>query len=118
MPTVITAQSGAQFKQATKISVASCGIRIVRRRVRGHTLLITVQTPGAGRVTVTGRNLKTAKRNVRKATTTTLRLRLGRAAVSRLRQHRRLKIKVRAQFVPRARGESRSSASTTVTVKR
>jgi hypothetical protein len=118
MPTVITAQSGAQFKQSTKIAVAGCGIRIVRRKLVGHTLRITVQTPAAGRITVTGRNLKTAKRSVRKATTTTLRVRLGRAAVGALKAHRHLKIKVRVKFAPRQKGEARSTASTTVSVKR
>jgi hypothetical protein len=118
MPTVITAQSGAQFKQRTKIAVAGCGIRIVRKKIRGHTLLLTVQTPAAGRITVTGRNLKTAKRSVHKATTTTLRVRLGRAAVSKLTAHRRLKIKVRVKFAPRQKGEARSTASTMVSVKR
>lgn len=118
MPTVITAQSGAVFKQNTKIAVAGCGIRIVRKKVRGHTLLLTVQTPAAGRVTVSGRNLKSVKRSVRKATTTTLRVRLGRAGLSALKKHRRLKVKVRALFVPRRKGESRSSASTSVTIKR
>ncbi|HEY4427689.1 MAG TPA: hypothetical protein VGN08_05755 [Solirubrobacteraceae bacterium] len=117
MPTVITAQSGAQFKQATKMSVAGCGIRILRRKVVGHTLLITVRTPGAGRITVSGRKLKTARRTVRKAATTTLRVRLGSGAVRALRSHHRVKIKVRAQFVPRSRSESRSSASSTVTVR-
>jgi len=86
MPTVITAQSGAVFKQKTKIAVAGCGVRIVRKRVRGHTLLITIQTPGAGRVTVTGRNLKTVKRSVRKAARTTLRVRIARAGVSALKR--------------------------------
>ncbi|MCW2970308.1 MAG: hypothetical protein JWO23_1435, partial [Solirubrobacterales bacterium] len=40
------------------------------------------------------------------------------AAVSALKAHRRLKIKVRVKFAPRQKGEARSTASTTVSVKR
>jgi hypothetical protein len=118
MPTVITAQNGAQIKQNTRIDVAGCGIRIIRRKMVGHTLLLTVQTPAAGRVIVTGKYLKTASRTVHKATTTTLRIRLGRAGSSALRSHRRLKIRVAVHFLPRQKGEPRSTASTTVTARR
>jgi hypothetical protein len=118
MPTVITAQNGAQIKQNTRIDVAGCGIRIIRRKMVGHTLLLTVQTPAAGRVIVTAKYLKTASRTVRKATTTTLRIRLGRAGASALRRHRRLKIRVAVRFLPRQKGEPRSAASTTVTARR
>jgi hypothetical protein len=118
MPTVITAQNGAQVKQNTRIDVAGCGVRIIRRKMVGHTLLLTVQTPSAGRVIVTGKYLKTASRTVRKTTTTTLRIRLGRAGISALRHHRRLKIRVAVRFLPRAKGEPRSTASTTVTARR
>jgi hypothetical protein len=38
MPTTITAQNGAQIRQNTKISVAGCGIRILRRKIVGHTV--------------------------------------------------------------------------------
>ena len=118
MPTVITAQSGAQVKQNTRIAVAGCGIRIVRRRVLGHTLLLTVQTPGTGRVIVKGRNLRSASRTVRKASIITLRIHLDRRGSSALRVHRRLKIKVIARFIPRQNGERSSTASTTAIIKR
>jgi hypothetical protein len=118
MPTIITAQSGAQIKQKTKIAVAGCGIRIIRRKVVRHTLLLTVQTPGAGRIIVRGKGLKTASRSVGKTATTTLRIGLSRAGLGALRRHRRLKVRARVQFLPRQKGEPRSSASTTAALRR
>jgi hypothetical protein len=118
MPTVITAQSGAQIKQNTRIAVAGCGIRILRRRVLHHTLLLTVQVPGAGRIIATAKNLKSAKRSVRKASTTTLKLRLSRRGQKAIRSHRKLKLRVSVRFIPRQKGEPRSAASTKVTLKR
>jgi hypothetical protein len=118
MPTIITAQSGAQIKQKTKIAVAGCGIRIIRRKVVRHTLLLTVQTPGAGRIIVRGKGLKTASRSVGKAATTTLRIGLSRAGLGALRRHRRLKVRASVQFLPRQKGEPRSSASTTAALRR
>jgi hypothetical protein len=118
MPTIITAQNGSQIKQNTRISVAGCGIRILRRRIRGHKLILTIETPAAGRVIVTSKGLKTTSRSVRRAGTTTLKIPLSGRGLSMLRSHRRLKIGVRVRFVPRAKSEPRSSASTTVTFRR
>lgn len=118
MPTVITAQSGAQIKQSTRISVAGCGVRILRRKVRHHTLLLTVRTPGAGRVIATATRMRTVSRKLGKASTLTLKLRLGRSGISALHSHRRLKIRVRVRFIPKSRGESRSAASTSATIRR
>jgi hypothetical protein len=118
MPTIITAQSGAQIKQSTKIAVAGCPVKILRRRIVHHVLLLTIQTFGAGRVIVTGKTLKTASTRVRGPTTTTIRVRLSAKGVHALSNHRRLKIRVRVRFVPRQRGESGSTASTVVTFRR
>jgi hypothetical protein len=117
MPTVITAQNGAQVKQNTRIAVASCGVRILRRKIKGHTLILTVQTFAAGRLVATGKNLKKASRRVRKASTTKLKLKLSRAGLSAVRAHHRLKLRVRVRFVPSHKGEAGSSASTTVKLR-
>jgi hypothetical protein len=119
MPTTITAQSGAQIKQNTTMSVAGCPIKILRRRIVHRTLLLTVQTFGAGRIIVTGKNLKTATKSVRGATTTTIRVRLSAKGARALSsRNSKLKIRVKARFLPRQRGESSSAASTTVTFRR
>jgi hypothetical protein len=118
MPTTITAQSGAQIKQNTRISVGGCPIRIVRRRIVHRTLLLTVQTFGAGRIVVTGKNLKTASKRVRGPVTTTIRVRLSKKGAGALASRKsKMKVRVRARFVPSQRGESGSTASTTVTFR-
>jgi hypothetical protein len=118
MPTIITAQSGAQVKQNTKIEVAGCPVKILRRRIVHHVLLLTVQTFSAGRLIVTGKSLKSASRSVRGPMTTTIRVRLSSKGVHTLSNHRRLKIRVRVRFVSSQRGESGSTATTAVTFRR
>jgi hypothetical protein len=127
MPTTITAQSGAQIKQSTRISVAGCeeGIanghrlfRILKRRIVGHTLFLKIQTYVAGRITANGKNLRGASRKLRKATITTLKLPLTRAGQSALHRHRPLKIRVRVTLAPSKRGERSASATTNVAFKR
>jgi len=118
MLTIITAQNGAQVKQNTRIAVAGCGIRIVRRRVAAHRLILTLETPAAGSVIVTGRGLKSTSRSVRRAGTTTLKIPLSGAGRRALRSHHPLKVRVRVRFVPKQKGEAASSASTTVSFRR
>jgi hypothetical protein len=114
MPTVITAQNGAQIKQNTRISVSSCPVRIVRHRVVGHTLVLKVQSFAAGRVSVKGKGLHTMYKRLAKASTVTIKIPLSRAGLRTLRRHRRLKLRVKVGFVPKSRGESASSAGVTV----
>jgi hypothetical protein len=126
MPTTITAQSGAQIKQNTKITVAGCAgsggargcIKVLRRKVSSHTLKLTLRVCAAGRVTASGKYLKGASRKLRKASTITLKLPLKSAGMRALHRHRPLKVRVRITFVPKRRGEHRSSTSTTVAFKR
>jgi hypothetical protein len=114
MPTVITAQSGAQIKQNTRISVSSCPVKIVRHRVVGHTLVLKVQTFAAGRISVKGKGLHTAYKRLTKASTVTIKVPLSRAGLRTLRRHRRLELRVKVGFVPKTRGESTSSAAVAV----
>jgi hypothetical protein len=130
MPTTITAQSGAQIKQSTIISVAGCPfgsfrhkIRILHRKIVGHTLILTVQSLEAGRITAAGgKDLRTVHRSVRKPATVTLRVPLSRrgkkALRSKVRKHHRLTLSVRVTLTPQRKGESSSSAVTKVAFKR
>jgi hypothetical protein len=118
MPTTITAQSGAQIKQNTRISVSGCRIKILRRRVKGHTLFLTVQTFSAGRVIVSGKNLKTASKSLRGPSTTTLRVRLSSKGVRALARRHPMKLRVRVRFIPKPKGERSSTASATVRFRR
>jgi hypothetical protein len=119
MPTTIIAQSGAQIKQSTRISVAGCGVRIVRHKVVGHTAYITVQTFAAGRVSARGANVASVIRRFGKAEkTVVLKVPLSRKALRALRRRRHsLQVRVRVGFAPKQKGESSSSASVTVTFK-
>jgi hypothetical protein len=125
MPTTITAQSGAQIKQNTKIAVAGCAgyaasrcIKVLRSKVSSHTLKLTVRVCGAGRVKAGGKYLRGASRKLRRASTTTLKLPLSRAGLRALQRHRPLRIRVRIAFVPKRRGQARASASAAVAFKR
>jgi hypothetical protein len=129
MPTTITAQSGAQIKQSTIISVASCPfgsfrhkIRILHRKIVGHTLILTVQTLEAGRITAGGKDLRTEHRSVRRPGIVTLRVPLSRGGMkalsSSVRRHHGLTLNVRVTLSPRRKGESDSSAVSKVAFKR
>jgi hypothetical protein len=124
MPTIITAQSGAQIKQNTRIAVSGCSktrarsrLRILSRRIVGHTLILKVRTSAAGRLRASGRNLRTVSRRARKATTVTLRVKLTHGGVRALRRHHRLRIRVRVRLRPSRRGASAAGASAAVTFR-
>jgi hypothetical protein len=122
MPTTITAQSGAQVKQSTRISVSSCGVRILSHRVVKHKLIIKVRTLGAGLITLKGTGLPTVSRRVSKSATITFKLTLTRGGLKALikarRSRRKLKISVRVVFTPKQKGQFDSAAATTVVFKR
>ncbi len=117
VPTTIAAQSGAQLVQKTRLSVTSCPVQILSHRVVGHRLVVRVKTFAPGRVSVKGRYLKTLYRRFAKATTTTIRVPLSRRGLAALARHRKLRIRVRVGFVPKARSESVSAASLGVKIK-
>jgi hypothetical protein len=128
MPTIITAQSGAQIKQNTRIAVSVCAakartrfharLRILSRRILGHTIVLKIRTSAAGRLRAGGRDLRTVVRRVRKGGTVTLKVKLsdaGRKALSG--GHHRLRVRVRVRFLPSQRGASSASASAAVTLR-
>ncbi len=116
MPTTITAQSGTVIKQNTKIVVSGCGVKVVSHKVSGHTAILTVQVPAAGRLSGTGTNLKTTYRHPGKAQKLTLKVPLTSGGVNALNRNHKLKIKLRVGFIPKQKGPS-SKTFTTVTFK-
>ncbi len=122
MPTTITAQSGAQVKQNTRISVSGCSVRILSHRVVRHKLIIKVRTLGAGLITLKGTGLPTVSRRVSKSATVTFKLSLTRGGLKALskahRSRRKLKISVHVAFAPKQKGQFGSAAEATVTFKR
>ena len=117
MPTTITAQNGKVLKQNTKVAVSGCGVRIVGHKVVRDTLVLRVQTFAAGRISATGKSLKSTFRRLAKATTTTLKVALSRGGLAALRRHGKLMIRVRIGFVPKKKGEASSVASSAVTLR-
>jgi hypothetical protein len=121
IPTTIVAQSGAQVKQSTRISVSDCGVRILSHRVVKHKLIIKLRTLGAGLIKLKGAGLPAVSRRVSKSSTVTLKLPLtrgGQKALSKARRkHRKLKVSVRVTFAPKQKGQFGSAASAAVTFK-
>lgn len=115
MPTTIVAQNGKQVKQSTTISVSGCPVRIVRHKVVGNAVYVTVQTYAPGRLSAKGNHLSGVSRSLKKAQkAVTLKVPLSRAG----RRHKRpLKVRVRVGFVPKSKGEPSSIAYVTVRFK-
>ena len=112
MPTIITAQNGAQIKQNTRISAPGCGVKILSRRVRGGRLFVRIRTLSAGRVSLGGKHLKTVRRRLRKASTFTLETSLSAAGRRALGRRRELSVRARVVFTPAQRGAPGSTATT------
>jgi hypothetical protein len=123
MPTVIEGQNGAKLTQSTRISVAGCHavhrgsarIKILSRRLKGHTIILRVSVPGAGSLSAAGRYLRAVHRTVRKRSTVTLRVKLSRHGLRRLRHHR-LRVRVKVKFLAKGTHEI-SRAATLVNIR-
>jgi hypothetical protein len=112
MPTTLIGQNGFKVTQKTKITVASCGVRIAGKKIVGNTAYITVQTYSAGRISGSGSNLKTVYRKLSKAQkTATLKVPLSNGG---LRRGKPLKVKLRVGFVPKTKSVGNSASTTTV----
>jgi hypothetical protein len=109
MATTITGQNGAQISKTTPIDVTGCPaarrglkLRILRARVRGSRVALTVKAPRAGRLTATGKGLRRTSVKVSRARTLTIKVRLSKSAAkqrARLhRHHKHLKLRVRLRL--------------------
>ncbi len=114
MPTTIAAQNGKLIKQNTKIAVGDCPITVLSHRIRGNQAIVTVKVPAAGRVSAGGKDFLTRYKHPGKAKNVTIAVPLSRAGVKAHASHRRLTLKLRLGFVPKAKKSPKSSASVTV----
>jgi hypothetical protein len=114
MPTTIISQSGKTIKQNTIISVPGCGVKIVGHKVVGNSVILTVKTFAAGRISGSGTGLSSKARSLSKATNTAS-LVIPLSSKGR-HKHKPFKTKIRVGFVPKAKG-AHSSATVTVTVR-
>jgi hypothetical protein len=66
-PTTVIAQSGAKITQSTQISVSGCPIELISHKRHGSRVTVTVWTPQAGLLTISGRGVKAVRKRVKKA---------------------------------------------------
>lgn len=117
MPTIITAQNGARIKQQTRISIGSCKIKLLSHHIRGHYLILRVQTFTAGRVSVTSPGLRTTYRRLGGPAVKTLKVALSNRARGTLATGRAVRVRFRVGFNPRHSGEYHSAVYAAVTFR-
>jgi hypothetical protein len=117
MPTTITAQSGAVIKQNTRLSIGSCKIKLISKKVRGHKLIIRAQVFTAGRVSVTSPGLHTTYKKVGGPKIVTIKVPISNRGRRTLASGKQLHVKVRVGFSPLHKGEYRSAAFAKVTFR-
>lgn len=106
MPTKITAQSGAVINQNTTIHVKGCAaarhahLRVLRYKVHGHRVTLTISAPSAGRLSASGNHLRGAHRRLKHGGKVKLTLRLTRAGVRALHRHHHITIRIRVSLAP------------------
>ncbi len=117
MPTTITAQSGAVIKQNTRLSIGSCKIKLLSKKVRGHKLIIRAQVFTAGRVSVTSPGLHTTYKKVGGPKIVTIKVPISNRGRRKLASGSPLHVKVRVGFNPLHKGEYHSAAFAKVTFR-
>jgi len=117
MPTTITAQNGKVIKQNTRLSIGSCKIKLLSKKVRGHKLIIRAQVWTAGRVSVTSPGLHTTYKKVGGPRIVKIKVPLSHRGKRTLASGRRLHIRIRVGFNPAHKGEYHSAAFAKVTFK-
>jgi len=115
MPTTITGQNGKVSKQNTIISISGCGVKVIGRKVVGHTAFLTVKTFAAGRITASGAGVSRVSRSLgRAANTASLKVPLS----SRGRGKRKpFNAKIKVSFTPKGGRGARSSTTVRVTFR-
>ncbi len=108
MPTILTGQNGKVVKQNTTIKPTGCGVQIVGHKVAGNTLYLTLETYAAGRISGSGKGLKTRSISL-KGPAGRVKFKLPLSGSRR----KPFSVKVRVGFVPKKKG-AHSTAFVTV----
>jgi hypothetical protein len=90
----------------------TAGVKVLSRVVRGSRLILTVSVPGAGRITITGAGIRTARRSVSGAGT--YRLMVSMTGKARKALKRKLKLKLGVGYTPASGQSSRATVALTV----
>jgi hypothetical protein len=94
---------------------AAAKITLVKHTIRTTRFALRLKVSGRGRIVVSGRDIKRVSRSVSHAGTYTVIVHLTSRAKNRLKHKRRLKLSIRAQYVPSA--GSASAVKFNLTVK-
>ena len=104
IPTTITGQNGSVFKQETKIEVEGCSktLRLVSKKLgpAGKTLTLSVEVPAAGKLTASGRGLKSTSKTATARQIVSLSVSLAKADAAKIAKHKSVKVKVNLTFAP------------------
>jgi hypothetical protein len=94
MPTAFVGQNGAEIHESTPIAVEDCSttLAIASHSIKKRTLTLSVYAPAAGKITVSGKGLKTASKTAKGREILTLTL--------KTKKTKKLKTKVTVSFVP------------------
>lgn len=117
MPTTIIAQNGKKVVQKTRIHVSECPVEVVKRKVKGDTVALTVKAPSAGKVSVSGKFLRRMGKTVKRAGRTRLVARLSASGMSALRAHGKLKVHIKVGFKPKRTSSHSSKAFVSATLR-
>jgi hypothetical protein len=111
--TIVNELPGTPASTATAGKGAAAKVKILARRVRGDQITLVVQVPAAGRLSVSGKGMKSASKQADRGERLSVSTALTKAAASGLRAHRRrLRVKLEVTFT--TVGGAGSKASTTV----
>ena len=94
-----------------KSSHAAPKITLVKRTVTSAKFALHLRVTGSGKITVSGASIKRASRSVRHAGTYAVMVHLTNKAKNRLKHKRKLKLSIRAQYVPSAGSASTVNAN-------
>jgi hypothetical protein len=97
-----TGQNRKVLRYGTSVSTP-CKLGVVASSHTSKALRVTVGGIGAGKVTVSGKGLKTTSRKIKVATAATLSVPLSKASRARLAKHRNVKVKVKVAFAPQGK---------------
>jgi hypothetical protein len=111
-PTSIIGQNGAKFTQKTKISVADCPIVVVKHKVSGRTVKITLRTPAAGTIVLSGKGIVRKTKKVSKAKVATVMEKLSAAGMQKLAVKHKLKVRVHVKFTAKGKSKPKRSQAT------